>query len=562
MITYEKADTFIRSQQWDEIIRNKPLAAGLGVLSHLLLAQGEPDHSMYIVLMLWATVLGLVTYVEYTLDERVHSIGDAVLVSGSAAAVYFGTLIVSMGLYRAFFHRLRKFPGPFMARLSKWYGVSLVLPDFQYYWKVQKLHEKYGDIVRTGPRELSVATADAVPLIHGIASKCTKGPWYDSAKHIEGSSLHSTRSKQDHKERRRIWDRAFNAKSLREYEPRINRHSFALMQKLKENAHEPSLRISNWVNFYSFDVMGDIGFSRSFGMLAKGEEDYLITSLHKSMAPMSVFGHVGWLMNLILRTAVGAKDIRDFMDWTSKVLRDRKKAKVVPKENDIFSWLLDPNDEDIPLHLNADTRLVIVAGSDTTAASLTWLCYELCKNPEAQAKLRQIIDDAASDKTFLDVEDVANIPHLDGVINEGMRLHPGVPSGVQRETPPEGLRFRDIYIPGNTLIWMPIHTMQRDERYFPDPLKFVPERWTTERPDLLVDKRAFMPFSTGVYSCIGQKLAMMEIRSVIANLVRNFEIEFAADEDGGAAEKKTRDCFTLNVGKLDVRLIPRQSAKV
>lgn len=109
---------------------------------------------------------------------------------------------------------------------------------------------------------------------------------------------------------------------------------------------------------------------------------------------------------------------------------------------------------------------------------------------------------------------------------------------------------------------MPIHTMQRDERYFPDPLTFMPERWTDEKPEYIQDKRAFMPFGTGIYGCVGQKLAMMEMRSVTANLLRNFEIEFAEGEKGEACENETKDCFTLCVGKLDVRLRARKGLEV
>jgi cytochrome P450 len=133
-----------------------------------------------------------------------------------------------------------------------------------------------------------------------------------------------------------------------------------------------------------------------------------------------------------------------------------------------------------------------------------------------------------------------------------------VPSGVQRETPPEGITLPDgTYIPGRILIWMPIYTIQRDPRYFAEPLAFLPERWTDEHPEKVIDKRAFMPFSTGVYNCVGQKLAMLELRSVTANLMRLFEISFAEGEDGREILDKSRDCFTTNVGKLDVKLRPR-----
>jgi hypothetical protein len=78
-----------------------------------------------------------------------------------------------------------------------------------------------------------------------------------------------------------------------------------------------------------------------------------------------------------------------------------------------------------------------LASSDTTAATLSFIAYEFCKNLDVQAKLREVIDAAANGKDHLDVQDVQNIPYLDGVINEALRLHPAVcctPSNILRPT--------------------------------------------------------------------------------------------------------------------------------
>jgi cytochrome P450 len=202
-----------------------------------------------------------------------------------------------------------------------------VAPNCQYYIAAEALHKKYNsDIIRTGPRELSITNADAVTLVHGPTTKCRKSALYGTTSFIEGYSLLSTRSKQEHRDRRKIWEHAFNAKALRDYEPRVNRHTLTLMEKLKEHAQEPKLRISNWINFYSFDVMGDIAFSRSFGMLAKGEENDIIKNLHASMAPLSYLRQLSWVFAIILRTSVGVKATLNFMAWASKILKERKKV--------------------------------------------------------------------------------------------------------------------------------------------------------------------------------------------------------------------------------------------
>lgn len=160
-------------------------------------------------------------------------------------------------------------------------------------------------------------------------SRCRKGPWYAGSAHIGGASTHTTRDKEEHKRRRKTWDHALSTKSLRDYEPRLNRHALALMEQLKNEAKKPSVRITNWVNFYSFDVMGDVGFSRSFGMVEKGEEADVIKLLHESMEPLSIFGHISWALNLATRTDVGAKALVDHINWTADVLKERSKVGIV-----------------------------------------------------------------------------------------------------------------------------------------------------------------------------------------------------------------------------------------
>jgi hypothetical protein len=108
------------------------------------------------------------------------------------------------------------------------------------------------------------------------------------------------------------------------------------MTQLKERAKAPSVRITNWFNFYSFDVMGDIGFSRSFGMVEKGEEDAMIKLLHESMAPLSFSNHVPWGLALVTRTKTAAKPMLDHIDWTRDVLKERVKVGTAIATIDIY----------------------------------------------------------------------------------------------------------------------------------------------------------------------------------------------------------------------------------
>jgi cytochrome P450 len=126
-------------------------------------------------------------------------------------------------------------------------------------------------------------------------------------------------------------------------------------------------------------------------------------------------------------------------------------------------------------------------------------------------RLRVELDEYFSKYKTVDHSTLSRLQHLDAVINETMRLHPPVPSGVQRQTPREGLLVGEIFIPGNTIVQVPFHTMFRgmmtpmlyptvlidvDARFFEKPGTFIPERWTSRR-DLVKNEAVYIPFSTG-----------------------------------------------------------------
>lgn len=115
------------------------------------------------------------------------------------------------------------------------------------------------------------------------------------------------------------------------------------------------------------------------------------------------------------------------------------------------------------------------------------------------------------------------LPLLDAVIQESLRLWPSLFFLGQRVTPPEGLQLGSTFIPGNTIVQLQPFVINRDPRNFVSPNEFMPERWTT-RPDLVINRDAFIPFSTGPYDCVGKRLAYMEMRSVIAKVVDEFDV--------------------------------------
>lgn len=150
--------------------------------------------------------------------------------------------------------------------------------------------------------------------------------------------------------------------------------------------------------------------------------------------------------------------------------------------------------------LDDDSRAVIIAGSDTTATTLAWILYYFCKNPRVLAKLHAQVDAVmpGSDRRSVWSYDKAKqIPYIDDIINEALRIKPALLTGGYRETPAEGLQIEDVFIPGGINVFVPIRQIQNDERYWTQPDEFVPERWSERREEMGTEGAPWLPFNMG-----------------------------------------------------------------
>lgn len=199
---------------------NRGLAFVCGiVLHHAVFRRGEWDLEAKRLLVtaafLYAVVTATVALHASPDGENVDaSIGarlrDASIMVGALTFAVCMGLFGSILVYRAFFHPLRHFPGPFAARLSNAYRTVIYLRTWRQDIEVQKLHQIYGDIVRVGPRELSINDPDALHAIHSSSTTCSKGPFYNIL--APAYNLLGERHRPVHAERRKAWDHAFSSK--------------------------------------------------------------------------------------------------------------------------------------------------------------------------------------------------------------------------------------------------------------------------------------------------------------------------------------------------------------
>ncbi|KAL3474375.1 cytochrome P450 monooxygenase [Aspergillus californicus] len=517
------------------------LGALTGTTTHIILYRiGEWDLKAPSILLTY-----LFLGVALLAIDRTHALlqeSFATLIISHIAGVY-----TSMILYRVFFHRLNAFPGPILARISNFYVTFLSAKKLHLYEETDRLHGLYGDYVRLGPTELSITDPDAVVALYGPQAQLSKGPWY----HVlhPRVSLQTERDKKEHARRRRVWDQGFSSKALKTYEARVSKYTTQLLTAV-EGTLDTEIEMSRWFNYYSFDVMGDMAFGKSFDMLVNGQDTYFLTALHADMTSIGLFGHLTWLFPFFKGIPGLNAQYNRFWAFLHEQVGGRMGNE--PAAPDVFSWILKdyndrPKTEQSLMNLHGDSYLIVVAGSDTTAAMLAIILFYLATTSTLAKQLQEALDNLSD----LSHRNLLEVPLLDGIINEALRLYPAVPSGTQRVTPPEGVRVGEIYIPGNVIVQSPLYTIFRDERNFARPTEFLPSRWTTE-PQLVRNKGVFIPFNAGPYSCAGKQLALMELRCVTAGLLHRYDVTLAPGYTKEAFFGGLRDTFTLVVPELPV----------
>jgi cytochrome P450 len=197
--------------------------------------------------------------------------------------------------------------------------------------------------------------------------------------------------------------------------------------------------------------------------------------------------------------------------------------------HDLLSRLLAAEDEDgskmTDRQLRDEAMTLYLAGHETTALTLSWSWVLLAQHPRVEEKL------VAEWKRVLGgrspgLDDLANLPYTDAVIAEAMRVYPPVYL-IGREATRD-LELGGYRVPRGATVFMSQWASHRDPRYFPDPEKFLPERWQDGLARRL-PKYAYYPFGGGPRICIGNAFALMEAAILLATVGQRYRFTLAAD---------------------------------
>jgi cytochrome P450 len=202
-----------------------------------------------------------------------------------------------------------------------------------------------------------------------------------------------------------------------------------------------------------------------------------------------------------------------------------RRADPAPRR-DLLSMLLGAQDEEADgagmtdRQLRDEVMTLLLAGHETTSNALTWTFYLLSQNPGAEARWREELRSVLGER-LPTAEDLPALSGTERVLAESMRLYPPA-WGIGRRAAHD-LVLGGYPVPAETILALPPYVVHRDERFWPDPLRFLPERFTPEaraaRP-----KFAYMPFGGGARSCIGEPFAWMEGVLLLATIGQRWRL--------------------------------------
>ncbi|KAJ5213267.1 hypothetical protein N7449_000436 [Penicillium cf. viridicatum] len=474
---------------------------------------------------------------------------DSLTLCVSVLALPLG-LLVFRTVYNLYFHPLSSFPGPKLTAATFFYEFYYdVVKSGMYIWEIERMHEKYGPIVRINPREVHIKDSSYYDEIHASASrKRSKDPKYAIAFGAP-NSLVGTITHDHHRFRRGLLSNYFSKRSVVDLGPSIHDKVDKLIARF-EQAHQTDDVLHLELDFAALtaDVITDYCYGWSYGYL-DGEKGSRSNDLVDAVNGLMVMFHINRFFPFLISVFRNAPpnllrwlqpQMADLFDLKARLRQQAgdtlQKQSLQKVDSEARSTIFDaltslelPEDERTLDRLEDESALLLGAGTETTARSITVAIFYLIHNKEVMAKLRAelktVLATPLSKASWVDLE---KLPYLTGVVNEGLRLSHGMTARLARVSPTEPMLYKDWVIPAGTPVSQSNYFVHMDPTIFPEPEKFDPERWIRAADKGEYLSRYIVSFTKGSRQCLGMNLAYAEIYLSLAHIARR--VNFALYE--------------------------------
>jgi cytochrome P450 len=387
----------------------------------------------------------------------------------------------------------------------------------------------YGDVVRMRFFYLTVYflyNPDHIEYVlstnarNFIKSRLLRSPFF---KRLVGNGL-LTSEGEEWKRQRRLAQPAFHRQRINAYGDIMVEYAERLIAGWNKNEvrdiHRDMMRLTLQIvvrTLFSADISGDA--------------DTVGRVLSQMVKPFASQATLKWILDNRLPTPTNRRfnaAAREIDNIVYRIIAERRASG--SDQGDLLSMLLAAQDEDgsqmSDRQLRDEVMTLFLAGHETTALTLSWAWYLLAQNPEVEKNFHAELDEVL-DSRLPTVADMPRLKYTERIAKESMRLYPPA-YGVGREAVRE-FELGGYRVPAKSQLFMFQWATQRDPRFFAEPERFYPERWTEEFVNGL-PKYAYFPFGGGPRACIGNYFALMEIVLLLATIGSKFKLSLAPNQ--------------------------------
>jgi cytochrome P450 len=383
---------------------------------------------------------------------------------------------VLRSILNLFFHPLSKVPGPVTWRASRLPFIwSLIRGNLVR--DIERLHRKYGPVLRIAPDEVTFAYEDATRDI--LQFRKDHQPFLKDLiwwKALPGmpDSLISVIEPKAHANIRGLLAPAFTLRALKEQEGILHFYVNLLVERIQELVNkEPKsgavINVVPWFNFVTFDIFGDLGFGESFNCLQDSKYHPWIALLFNSVKAVSFGSAVRFypVVERILFMCI-PPSLRKVQRDHYQLIVDKvaRRLNFELERPDIMSHVMRGLERHELAQDTVDMTFMVltIAGSETTATLLSGTLNYLVNNPDKLETLEREIRQAFPAEDDINLEDLRKLTYLNAVINEGLRLCPPVPWILPRRVPEGGDTVCGTWLPGGVR-WNPNMLLHRPSLY-------------------------------------------------------------------------------------------------
>ncbi|XP_054984130.1 cytochrome P450 4V2-like [Sorex araneus] len=343
--------------------------------------------------------------------------------------------------------------------------------------------------------------------------------------------------------RRKMLTSTFHFTILEDFLDIMNEQANVLVNKLEKHADKEKFNCFFDITLCALDIICETAMGKKIGAQINDDSEYVRAVYRMSdLILQRMKRPYFWPDILFFMFTQGweyKRTLKILHDFTNNVITERAKAMQrdeecrtdsnnFPKKQRVFLDLLlkVTDDEGNKLShedIQEEVDTFMFEGHDTTATAINWSLYLLGHHPEVQKKVDQELEEVfGKSHRPVTVEDLRRLKYLECVIKETLRLFPSVPL-FGRQLNEDCVIGGCKILKGSEIIIAP-YALHRNPEYFPDPEEFKPERFFPENSQGR-HPYAYVPFSAGPRNCIGQKFAMMEVKTVLSWILRHFWIE-------------------------------------